>query len=84
MINKTLTDELQRKKLDELLALLGAKAIEKAEDRAMKSVSAYTPDFPFYIRTNGEKMNAQAAARADLLRGQTRITVGTPIITIEY
>ncbi|RKD23084.1 hypothetical protein BEP19_12730 [Ammoniphilus oxalaticus] len=84
IINDKLTDDIQIKKLNKLLDLLGAQVVEKVEDPTVKSLSAYSPDFPFYIWTNGKKMNLQAATHVDHLNSQTRITVGTPIITIEY
>ncbi|RXT04380.1 YwmB family TATA-box binding protein [Ammoniphilus sp. CFH 90114] len=82
--NVTLENDVQLLKLNKLLDLLGAEVVEQVQDPTVTSVSAYTPQLPSYILTNGRQMNVQAGTHVDQLLGITRITIGTPIITIEY
>ncbi|MCD8502193.1 MAG: YwmB family TATA-box binding protein [Bacillaceae bacterium] len=48
------------------------------------SLSAYTELWDTYIITNQKKMNLQVALRNTGMGGETTITIGTPIITVEY
>lgn len=84
IVNDTLGNDVQLEQMNELLDLLGAEIIEKVEDSTVKSFSAYSSQLPSYIYTNGKKMNLQAGMHVDRLHRVTRITIGTPIITIEY
>lgn len=80
----TLENDVQLKRMNKLLDLLGAEVVEKVEDPTVKSFSAYTKKLPFYILTKGNPMNVQAGMHVDQTYGITRLTIGTPIITIEY
>jgi len=84
IVNDKLENDVQIKQLNKLLDLLGAEVVEKVEDPTVKSYSAYSPEFPSYIWTKDKKMNVQAAMHVDQLHDLTRLTIGTPIITIEY
>ncbi len=76
---------------------LDAKAVEALSEETFASISAYNPAWASSIETNGEKMNVQVAVREtelnakplDFAEGEglgawTTVTIGTPIITIEY
>ncbi|WP_134702573.1 YwmB family TATA-box binding protein [Ammoniphilus sp. YIM 78166] len=82
--NVTLENDVQLMKLRKLLDLLGAEVVEQVADPTVISISAYTSRLSSYILTNGRPMNVQAGIHVDQLLGLTRITIGTPIITIEY
>lgn len=82
--NVTLENDVQLTKLHKLLDLLGAEVVEQVEDSTVKSISAYTSRLSSYIMTDGRPMNVQAGMHVDQLLDVTRITIGTPIITIEY
>lgn len=82
--NVTLENDVQLMKLHKLLDLLGAEVVEQVEDSTVKSISAYTSRLSSYIMTNGRPMNVQAGMHVDQMLDVTRITIGTPIITIEY
>jgi hypothetical protein len=80
----TLKDDVQLDKLHQLFGFLGATVVEQAEDPTVKSLSAYTSQIPTYIFTNGKEMNVQAGIHVDRFGDRTRLTIGTPIITMEY
>lgn len=82
--NGKLENDVQLTKLTKLLNLLGAEVVEQVEDPTVISISAYTSRLSSYIMTNDRQMNVQAGMHVDQLLGVTRITIGTPIITIEY
>ena len=83
-VNDKLENDVQITQLNKLLDLLGAEVVEKVDDPTVKSFSAISPKFPSYIWTKDKKMNVQAAMHVDQLHSLTRLTIGTPIITIEY
>ncbi|GAB7387914.1 hypothetical protein BSNK01_17510 [Bacillaceae bacterium] len=74
----------QKNRIFLILSSFQAKVVEKAEDETMQSVSAYSTYIKSFLYTNGMKMNLQVATRVDERKGQTRMTVGMPIITGEY
>jgi len=82
--NGTLKNDVQLAKVNQLLDILGAKVVEKVEDPTVKSFSAYTPEFEPFIWTKQEKMNIQIGLHVDRLKQVTKLTIGTPIITMEY
>lgn len=63
---------------------VNAHEVEALRDTTSTSVSAFSPHFGTPIMTNGREMNVQIAARNDNINNRTVITMGTPIITIEY
>ena len=80
----TLENDVQLDKLHQLFGFLGATVVEQAEDPTVKSLSAYTSQIPAYILTNQQQMNVQAGIHVDRFGDRTRLTIGTPIITMEY
>jgi hypothetical protein len=82
--NGTLKNDVQLAKIEQLFQYLDATVVEKVEDPTVKSFSAFTDEIKPFILTRGQKMNVQAGMHVDKLGGVTRITIGTPIITIEY
>lgn len=67
---------------NQLLKDFSADSIEKINEKTFVSISAYTKEWKNVISTGDKKMNLQVALRKD--DGMTTITLGTPIITIEY
>ncbi|WKB35576.1 YwmB family TATA-box binding protein [Terrilactibacillus sp. S3-3] len=67
---------------NQLLKDFSADSIEKINEKTFVSISAYTTEWKHVISTGDKKMNLQVALRKD--DGVTTITLGTPIITIEY
>lgn len=78
------SDSDRERVVGSVLQRLGAHEVESMKSEHTTSVSAYTPLFAGGLSTNGKTMNIQVAAK-DADRGDGVIlTVGTPIITIEY
>lgn len=63
---------------------LNASEIESMHTSQTVSISAYSPLLPGGLQTGGGVMNIQAATRVNPDTHQLMLTLGTPIITIEY
>lgn len=83
-INVKLSSEGQSVLIDKLLHNIDAVEVEKLDTSLVKSVSAYSSKIDNYIWTNSNKMNIQIASHVNNLQQQTIVTIGTPIITVEY
>lgn len=70
--------------LSEIFRLLKAKEVEAMRTDHTISISALSPLLPAGIKTKGGMMNMQAAIRMNRDAHRMVITLGTPIITIEY
>lgn len=64
--------------------LLRAKEVEAMRTDHTISISAFSPWLPAGIETKGGMMNMQAAIRMNESAHRMILTLGTPIITIEY
>jgi hypothetical protein len=82
--NGKLKNDVQLLRVDQIFENMGAVLVEQMQDPTVKSFSAYTPHIASSIVSNGQRMNVQAGLHIDQLEGITRLTVGTPIITMEY
>lgn len=71
------------KLLKDALYILHAKEVESLKGQTV-SVSAYSSLLGETIKTAGGPMNVQIALRAAQGKNQWMVTMGTPIITIEY
>lgn len=80
----TLKVSAQEKMIDGYLHKYNASVVEKMQDQAVLSISAYSPHISGSIITNDMKMNLQVATHVDHTSETTKITVGTPIITTTY
>ena len=74
---------LQGMKSD-LLKTFHATELEHVKEGAFISVSAYTKQWNDALSVNQEKMNFQLAIRENDVDHKTTITLGSPIITVEY
>ncbi|MFV9510426.1 YwmB family TATA-box binding protein [Tepidibacillus sp. LV47] len=83
-INDKLDNVGQYRLIQNLLNKFDAKMIEELKTDLVTSVSAYSLRFGQVIQTRGGQMNIQVATHYDSLHNQTILTIGTPIITIEY
>ncbi|WP_176391824.1 YwmB family TATA-box binding protein [Marininema halotolerans] len=72
------------KTIQQVLTRLGARKVESMNTDRTTSVSAYTPLFSGGLVTKGGEMNVQAAAKVATDDRHVILTLGTPIITIEY
>ncbi len=70
--------------LARIFQLLQAKEVEAMRTRHTVSISANSPLMPEGIKTKGGMMNMQAAIRMNESTHRMILTLGTPIITIEY
>ncbi|SDW42103.1 TATA-box binding [Marininema mesophilum] len=70
--------------IQQVLQQLRARKVESMDTYRTISVSAYTPLFSGGLVTKGGKMNVQAAAKVATDERHLVLTLGTPIITIEY
>jgi hypothetical protein len=61
-----------------------AKEIEGMETDQTVSISAYSSALPEGIQTQGGKMNLQVAAHRAVKERKLIVTIGSPIITVEY
>ncbi len=83
-INDKLSDVDQFVLIDKVLDNLSAKEVEKLNTELVKSISAYSSKIKNQIWTSNHKMNLQVATHVNQQDKKTVITMGTPIITIEY
>jgi len=83
-INGKLSSVDQFVLINDILHNLNAKEVEKLDTALVKSVSAYSPEIENYIWTNNNKMNIQIATHVNNLHQKTILTMGTPIIIVEY
>uniref|UniRef100_A0A4Y8PSB7 TATA-box binding n=2 Tax=Paenibacillus athensensis TaxID=1967502 RepID=A0A4Y8PSB7_9BACL len=67
-----------------LLGTLDAAALESYADTGTWSVSAITAQLAGGVMSGDHRMNLQAAMHRDSVSGKWRLTVGTPIVTMEY
>ncbi len=70
--------------VDEVLMVLHAREIESLRGKKTASITAYTPLLSGGLQSKGNTMNVQVAARKGSGKGGVILTLGTPIITIEY
>ncbi|WP_171038252.1 YwmB family TATA-box binding protein [Aquibacillus sediminis] len=68
---------------DTLLSNLQVETLDHIQEEDFQVVSGYSPRFETAIPHSDRAMNVQMAAREGL-GGKTTITIGTPILTIEY
>lgn len=74
----------QQSFIHHVLKSMDAHEVEAMRDRFSTSVSAFSPQLGKPLHSNGQQINIQLAVRNDRITNQTVITLGTPIITIEY
>lgn len=74
----------REKQVDQVIKKLGAEEVESMRTERITSVSAHTPLFNGGLKTQGGTMNLQVAAKVGDDGRQILLTLGTPIITIEY
>lgn len=67
-----------------VLQRLNAREVEGMRTDRTTSISAFTPALRGGLETKGGTMNVQVAARMDRNGERMILTLGTPIITIEY
>lgn len=58
--------------------------VERYEDTATKSVSYQAAELPLQVQSGPHMINMQLAVHQISGQGDTRVTVGFPVITIEY
>lgn len=84
MYNVKMGVDQQEGKILSIFRTLHAAEIERLQDETVVSISGYTRLWEPSIALNGQKMNVQVATHRDSDSEETWITVGTPIITVEY
>jgi hypothetical protein len=67
-----------------IIKQLHAKEIEGIQTDQTVSLSAYSPLFSEQIQTMGGAMNLQVATHRNQTDGKLIVTIGSPIITVEY
>ena len=70
--------------LAELVHAYKGNVVESYEDATTFSTSLFSSEFEASIRSGNQKVNVQIALHLDTTSGLWRLTVGTPIITMEY
>ncbi|MCG7385240.1 YwmB family TATA-box binding protein [Paenibacillus sp. ACRRY] len=82
------TDASVSNQLEEMEAKLsgqlGMHAAERYTDDNTASVSYRVPELPTAIQSGSDVLNMQIAVHQDQDKGSNRITLGFPVITIEY
>lgn len=84
LYNVKMSVDQQRGKIMSIFATLQATELERLQDETVVSISGHTPMWEPFIALNGQKMNLQVATHRDSGNVGTWVTVGTPIITVEY
>lgn len=70
---------------EELLQQLSAQKVEQLTETNFVSISAYNEKWNSNLMSKDQMMNLQLGLRQEpILGGKTTVTIGTPIITIEY
>ncbi|WP_413373556.1 YwmB family TATA-box binding protein [Paenibacillus taichungensis] len=69
---------------EQLSGDMDMQAIERYTDNSTASVSYEASDLPIAIKSGAHHLNMQLAVHQDDEKGTTRVTVGFPVITIEY
>jgi hypothetical protein len=78
-------DEQQQETfIHQLLARAGATEVEGLKTRRVTSISAYSPSIGQHILSREKPVNLQVALHADTYHRNTRVIVGSPLITVEY
>ncbi|CAH1232136.1 hypothetical protein PAECIP111891_06960 [Paenibacillus allorhizoplanae] len=70
--------------LTELVQAYKGNVVERYEDGTTYSASLVSSEFEASIRSGNQKVNVQIALHLDTTSGLWRLTIGTPIITMEY
>lgn len=70
--------------LSELVRAYKGTVVESYEDGTTFSASLVSSEFEASIRSGNQEVNAQIALHQDTTSGLWRLTIGTPIITMEY
>ncbi|CAN7224507.1 YwmB family TATA-box binding protein [Paenibacillus sp. LjRoot153] len=70
--------------LAELVKAYEGNVVERYEDGTTFSASLVSSEFEASIRSGNQKVNVQIALHLDTTSGLWRLTIGTPIITMEY
>lgn len=83
-IQGSLTEAPMQQTTQKLMRLFDAIEIEGMKTSQTESISAYSPILSDTIQTRGGAMNLQIASHRDMETGQLIVTIGSPIITIEY
>ncbi|MFE6077965.1 YwmB family TATA-box binding protein [Paenibacillus sp. NPDC057886] len=69
---------------EQLSGEMDMKAIERYTDNSTASVSYEASDLPIAIKSGAHQLNMQLAVHQNVEQGTNRVTVGFPVITIEY
>lgn len=83
MDNVKMSVDQQEGRILSMFRTLEAKELERLQDETVVSISGYTHLWEESIPLHGQKMNLQVATHRNSDAG-TSITIGTPIITVEY
>ncbi|OAS20284.1 YwmB family TATA-box binding protein [Paenibacillus oryzisoli] len=70
--------------LNELVRAYKGTVVESYEDGTTFSASLVASEFESSIQSGDQKVNVQIALHQDTISGLWRLTIGTPIITMEY
>lgn len=83
-LNDTLNVDQQNELMQKLLKKAKAKKVEGVTLEQVISISAYTSQWNDAIESRGQQVNLQMGLHNDTLTHKTVLTLGTPIITMEY
>lgn len=83
MHNVKMSVDQQEGMILSIFRALAAKELERLQDETVVSISGYTQLWEEFIPLHGQKMNLQVATHRSSEAG-TLVTIGTPIITVEY
>lgn len=87
-VKAKLTDSGKRdlnEKANLLLDELSAVQVESLKEKDFVSISAFNDNWEYFLPTaNHKKMNLQLALRKNVEESKINLTIGSPIITVEY
>jgi hypothetical protein len=89
MIQGNVNRDMIRKKtpealLNEVNGKFQGQELESYKDEKTRSISLFTKKLHSSIQSGDHQLNAQAALHQDSVSGEWRLTVGIPLITMEY
>lgn len=82
--NDRMSVETRNDLITKVFSTAQAREIEGLRTDLVSSISGYTSLTPYFINTNGKKMNLQVAMHDDATGGKTTVIIGSPIITETY
>lgn len=83
-LDEKLSHSSQKQLIMDMFKNLNASVFEGLNEKKVISLTGFSKELSYSIKSSENRINVQIASRFDELDGKTTFTIGTPIITIEY